>query len=120
MTTRQLVTSWYARWDEGDYKALPLSDDFQHTSPYGTIEGRKTYLDLVRANKDKFLGNEITILDELYESDRGCTRYSLVNPAFSMDVTEWFYIEDDRIRAILAYYNIEGEISESRKLQNPE
>ncbi len=117
-STYELVHEWFEKWDEGDFLNLPLTDDFRHTSPYGTIEGKRNYFDLVIPNKDKFLGNEIRLHDELYEGNRGCVRYTITNPAFTMEVSEWLYIKDGQISEIIAYYNIEGEISESRKLKN--
>lgn len=116
--TEQLIKEWFEKWDAGDFLNLPLATGFRHTSPYGTIKGRTEYLKLVEPNKDKFLGNRIEMHDELYGESRGCVRYTITNPAFSMEVSEWIYTQDGLITEIFAYYNIEGEISESRKLKN--
>lgn len=116
--TQELVKEWFEKWDAGDFMNLPLASDFTHHSPYGTINGRDPYLELVESNKDKFLGNEINIHDELYEEKRGCVRYTIINKDFEMVVSEWLYTENGFITEIYAYYNIEGEISDSRKLKN--
>ncbi len=120
MTTKELVLDWFAKWDSGDFKNLPLSDDFQHTSPYGTINGKAKYLGIAEANLQLFLGNEIQIHDQLFEDKKAAVRYTLQNKnkAFTMEVSEWFYISDGLIKEIVAYYNIDGEISEDRQLSS--
>lgn len=113
---KELVESWFDNWETGDFMNLPISEDFRHTSPYGVIEGKESYLDLVRANLDKFLGHQFVLHDQLYESDRACIRYTAIKDDFQLEVSEWHYQRDNKIQEIVAYYNIEGEISEERKL----
>lgn len=115
MDTKHLVEKWFAAWDRGDFLDLPITETFRHTSPFGTIEGKKAYLNLVRANQDKFLGYRFDRHDALYESDRACVRYTGSQGDFSLDVSEWYYIADGLINAVVAYYHI-GEIREDRKL----
>jgi hypothetical protein len=66
MELKDLVKNWFAVWEEGDYKSIPVAENFKHTSHYGTIDGKEPYLRLVEANKDKFLGNRIKLHDEIY------------------------------------------------------
>lgn len=120
MDTQTLVQQWFSVWTDGDFENIPVAEDFSHTSPYGTVEGRATYLELVVANQDKFLGNVFEIHDEIYAEDRAAVRYTLTNDQFSMDVSEWFYVEAGKIKSIVAYYNIPGEISATRKLNAPD
>ncbi len=120
MTAKQLAHAWFEKWRQGDYQHLPITDDFIHTSPYGTIHGREAYLALVEANKDKFLGHEFQSHDLLSADDRACIRYTAVQGDFRLEVTEWHYVSQGKIREIVAYYNIPGEISEERKLADLE
>lgn len=122
MDLKKLVHTWFSKWESGDFEHIPITDDFKHTSPYGTIDGKKAYMDLVNANRDKFLGHRFELHDELYEQDRACVRYTTRNGDFKLDVSEWYFLSDDKtlIKEIVAYYNIEGEISEERKLSNLE
>ncbi len=53
MEIRELVQVWFDKWKTGDYLNIPVSDNFKHTSPYGTIDGKEAYLKIVEANKDK-------------------------------------------------------------------
>ena len=69
MNLKELVKKWFEKWEEGDFHELPISKNFKHTSPFGTINGKKEYLDVVEANKDKFLGYRFEIHDEIYDED---------------------------------------------------
>ena len=118
MEMKELVKLWFSKWDQGDFHHLPITENFRHTSPFGTIDGKQAYLDLVQANKDKFLGYTFQIHDALYEKDKACVRYTArQGKDFKLDVSEWYYRENDLIREIIAYYHI-GEIKEERKIEN--
>lgn len=117
MNIDELSRMWFRLWTEGDYRNLPIAEDFRHTSPYGTINGKKAYMDLVEVNKDKFLGNTFEFHDMMFGEDRACVRYTVHQKDFSLDVSEWLYEEGGKLRQIVSYYNIEGEISTERELE---
>lgn len=119
MNAEILVRKWFVCWEKGDFEQLPITNNFIHTSPYGTIEGKSTYLEIVKANRDKFLGHRFTLHDAFYGADKACVRYSAIKEEFRLEVSEWHYIQNGMIHKIIAYYNIEGEISEERKLDIP-
>ncbi len=119
MEIKDLVKKWFTVWETGNFQEIPVTDDFKHTSPYGTIPSKKEYLKLVEANRDKFLGNRILVHDEIYGPDKACVRYTVSKDDFTMEVSEWLYRKNGLIQVIIAYYNIEGEISEERKLSEP-
>ncbi|NAS14073.1 nuclear transport factor 2 family protein [Poritiphilus flavus] len=119
MNSEELTKMWFDKWESGDFLNLPISNNFRHTSPYGTIEGKEAYISLVDANKDKFLGHRFEIRDAIYRSDSSCVRYTAIQGDFRLEVSEWHYCKDRMIDEIVAYYNIEGEISEERKLTTP-
>ena len=109
---------WFEKWAVGDIDNLPITNDFIHTSPYGTITGKQAYLELVNANQDKFLNHRFEIHETISEKHKTCVRYTAIQEEFRLEVTEWHYIRDNHIHKIIAYYNIAGEISEDRKLKN--
>ena len=116
MTSQTLVHTWFSLWETGEFENLPLSESFKHTSPYGIINGREAYMQLVLANRDQFLGNKFLLREEMYDHQKACIRYTMVSEKFSMEVSEWFYIKNNLIDEVISYYNIEGEISEDRQL----
>ena len=119
MGLETLVKKWFAQWEAGDFLHLPVTENFRHTSPFGTINGKKEYLSLVEANKDKFLGYRFAIHDAMYGADKACVRYTATQGDFTLDVSEWYYAKEDLIEHIVAYYHI-GEIRKDRQLTNPQ
>lgn len=115
----KLIHQWFSKWREGDFYNLPISENFKHTSPFGTIDGKEAYLKLVETNRDKFLGYEFLIHDEIYGDDKACVRYTAIQGDFKLDVSEWYYIRNSLIEEIIAHYHI-GEIKEDRKLSESE
>ncbi|MEP1782359.1 nuclear transport factor 2 family protein [Reichenbachiella sp.] len=120
MEAEHLVKTWFEKWDEGDFLHLPIADNFKHTSPFGTIDGKHAYLNLVQENMDKFLGYTFEIHDGIYKARQACVRYTAKQgEGFALDVSEWYYIRNNLIEEIVAYYHI-GEIRQARQLSNPE
>ncbi|MGW9686471.1 nuclear transport factor 2 family protein [Flagellimonas sp. 2504JD1-5] len=118
MEINKLIQQWFAQWEKGDFLNLPITDNFKHTSPFGTINGKETYIKLVQENRDKFLGYKFEIHDAIYASSKACVRYSAKQGNdFNLDVSEWYYIKDGLIEEIFAYYHI-GEINIERKIED--
>lgn len=117
MDSESIINNWFQKWETGDFMNLPVTESFKHTSPFGTINGKKAYLDLVKKNLNKFLGYHFDIHDALYGDDHACVRYTGVQEDFSLDVSEWYYFKDGLIDEIIAYYHI-GEIQENRKIDD--
>ena len=109
MESISLVKEWFDKWEKGDFLRLPISENFRHTSPFVTIYEKKQYLNLVEENKDKFIGYRFEIRDEIYNENKTCVRYIAIQGDFTLDVSEWYYFENNLIEEIVAYYHI-GEI----------
>lgn len=45
------VKNWFDKWEKGDFHHLPITDDFTHTNPFGTIKGKEEYIKIVEANE---------------------------------------------------------------------
>ena len=115
MEIKNLIKIWFKKWEDGAFLDLPIAENFRHTSPFGTINGKREYLSLVEKNKDKFFGYKFNLLDEIYFENKACVRYTAIQGDFNLDVSEWYYIKNDLIEEIVAYYHI-GEIRDERKL----
>ena len=117
MDMKNLVEQWFDKWNKGEFYNLPIAENFKHTSPFGTIEGKKAYTELVEKNKDKFLGYVFEIHDAIYEDEKACVRYTAKQGSdFKLDVSEWYYVKNNLIEEIIGYYHI-GEIQEERQLE---
>lgn len=110
--TRRLptpVAEWFACWNSGTVEDLPITDDFRHTSPFGTIETKARYMDIVNKNRESFLGNQLTVLKQIVDGNHVCVQFRQTredDPAFEMTVCEWYLLEGDRIKEIESFYNI--------------
>lgn len=111
MASEDLVRAWFENWEDGDFRAIPVTDDFEHISPFGTISGRQEYLDVVEANQDQFLGFRFDIHDEIYDDGKACVRYTARKGEFSLDASEWFFGDKTGIQRIISYYNVGGDVS---------
>lgn len=118
MSIEILVNDWFRKWESGDFRNLPVDENFRHTSPFGTIEGKDAYLNLVEANQDKFLGYKFDIHDRIFNGDSACVRYTAKQEDFVLDASEWYYAKNGLIEEIIAYYHI-GEIRQERILDSP-
>jgi hypothetical protein len=116
MTINQLVKKWFEVWESGNFHEIPVTEDFKHTSPFGTIEGKAAYLKIVESNRDKFLGYRFDIHDEIFDADKACIRYTAIQGTFTLDVSEWHFLGDKGIKEIVAYYHIGEEIRPDRQL----
>lgn len=97
-----IANAWFAAFRERRIESAPLAGDFVHTSPFGAIEGRSAYLDLVRANQEAFYGPTIEIVDVVEQPTVAVVRYLVDgNPA-----TDWIYSDDGEITAIYSYYHV--------------
>lgn len=115
MNAETITRDWFEKWKTGDFLHLPITDDFTHTSPFGTIASKQEYLKLVNDNKDKFLGYEFIIHDVIYNEYQSCIRYTAVQGDFKLEVSEWHYYKEHLIQQVIAHYHI-GEIREDRQL----
>ncbi len=103
------VAQWFACWNSGNIENLPITDDFRHTSPFGTIETKARYMDIVRKNRDTFLGNQLEVLKQIVDGNHVCVQFRQTREddrKFDMPVCEWYRLEGDRIKEIESFYNI--------------
>lgn len=103
-----VVQQWLNCWETGDIEALPITDDFKHTSPFGTIESKKRYMEIVEKNKKDFLGNTLKILKQIKEGDNVCVQFEQknINTGLEMTVCEWYGLKGNLIQEIRSFYNI--------------
>lgn len=103
-----VVKKWFSVWETGNIEALPVTEDFKHTSPFGTIEPKKRYLEIVGKNKAEFLGNTFNIVAHIQEGNNVCIQFEQknANTGLEMTVCEWYVLEGDLIKEINSFYNV--------------
>ena len=103
-----VVAKWISCWQTGTVEELPISEDFSHTSPFGTIAPKDKYMDIVYKNKDDFIGNKLKVTRQIQEGNNVCVQFEQSNKktGLEMSVCEWYVIEGDLIKEIRSFYNI--------------
>ncbi len=103
-----VVEKWFACWESGRIYELPIADNFRHTSPFGTIETKARYLEIVEKNRKDFLGNKLTIIKQIKEGNNVCVQFEQmnINTGLEMIVCEWYVLDGDQIKEIRSFYNI--------------
>ena len=111
-----IVNQWFRVWEIGNSIDLPLHESFKHHSPYGVVDGKQTYLDIISESEHLFLGNRLTVHDEIFGDTSACVRYTMESAVATMEVSEWFYFQDGLIKEIIAYYDKSDELLGGRGL----
>lgn len=103
-----VVKKWFRCWEKGNIEELPIADDFSHTSPFGTIKPKAKYLEIVGKNRKDFLGNTLTVTQQIKEGSQVCVQFEQKNKntGLEMTVCEWYVLEGDLIKEIRSFYNI--------------
>lgn len=100
----QMSRQWILIWNDGDPEELPLADDFQHTSPYGHLEGRRLYLDTV-VPMAKQNAATLTVEDVLVSGTQSVVRYTVANPSGdTMRACDWLTFRNGQLVRVRSYY----------------
>jgi hypothetical protein len=102
--SRSLADIWFDPFREKDVAKLEaaLADDFTHTSPFGAIDGKAAYVDLVRRNEKMFFANPIEVVDVIDLGDRCAVRYVVG----AMAACDCIYGADGKVSRVFSYYHV--------------
>ena len=103
-----VVDKWLSCWQTGELHDLPILDSFRHTSPFGTIETKQRYLEIVEKNRSDFLGNTLTVFDQIVQGNKVCVQFEQknANTGLEMVVCEWYTLHANQIKEIRSFYNV--------------
>lgn len=97
-----LAEAWFGAFRDRNIAGAPLANDFTHLSPFGVVEGRAAYVDLIAANEDAFYNATIEIVDVVERPGAAAVRYLVEgSPA-----TDWIYERDGEIVSVYSYYHV--------------
>lgn len=100
----RLARAWIQGWIDGKPDDIPLADDFVHSSPFGTVRGRETYLEWVKPMAEKSVAG-ITIRDVIGAEGRAAITFDLETPAGIVPSCDWVFVADGTIREVNSYYD---------------
>ena len=100
----ELALAWIDLWNKGEPDQIPLTEDFVHTSPYGRVEGRKTYLEWVKPLARQNV-TSLNVLRTIGGSDQAVVHFEMHTPAGTIQVCDWITVEGDQIAEIHSFYD---------------
>ena len=103
----QLARTWIDCWNEGRPDDIPLAENFVHTSPFGRVEGRATYLDWVKPLAAKNV-TTLRISKTLGSGDEAVIQFEMDTPGGPVPVVDWVTIDGDEIVSIHSFYDASG------------
>lgn len=104
-----LARGWIEAWQRMDLDWLRanLTDDFVHTSPFGRLEGREHYLEVVVPAARKSV-LELVIREVMAEDGRAAIWFENRTAEGAVDSCDWVFVEGDGIREIRSFYDTAG------------
>ena len=99
-----LARVWIERWNEGAPDLIPLAENFTHTSPFGRVEGRKTYLDWVKPLAAQNV-THLKILRTVSSANEAAVHFEMQTPKGLVQVCDWVVVEDRQITEIHSFYD---------------
>ncbi len=99
-----LARVWIERWNERAPDLIPLAENFTHTSPFGRVEGRQTYLDWVKPLAERNV-TQLRILRTLSSSNEAVIHFEMETPKGPIQVCDWVVVRDGQITEIHSFYD---------------
>jgi ketosteroid isomerase-like protein len=114
-----LARGWIEAWIRMDIDWLRrrLTPDFVHVSPFGRLEGREAYLDVVEPLARKSV-QELRVKGVIGRSDQAAVHFENRTPEGVVDSCDWLFVEDGRIKKVRSFYDtsrIRKVLSESEQ-----
>ena len=102
----ELAVGWIEAWIRMDMEWLKerLAPDFVHTSPFGRLEGRDSYLETVEPMARKSV-QELKIKDVIASGNRAAVWFENRTPGGVIPSCDWVRIEDGLIKEIQSFYD---------------
>jgi hypothetical protein len=102
-----LARTWIECWNQGTPDLIPLAEHFTHTSPYGRVEGRRTYLDWVKPLAKQNV-THLNILRTLSNANEAVIHFEMQTPNGLIQVCDWVVVESGEIKEIHSFYDATG------------
>ncbi len=102
----ELAAGWIEAWIRMDMEWLKerLAPDFVHTSPFGRLEGRDSYLETVEPMARKSV-QDLEIRDVIASGNQAAVWFENRTPAGVIPSCDWVRVEDGLIKEIQSFYD---------------
>lgn len=102
----ELAAGWIEAWMRMDLEWLKerLAPDFVHTSPFGRLKGRDTYLETVAPMARKSV-QKLTIKNLISSGNQAAVWFENQTPRGTIPSCDWILVEDGLIKEIQSFYD---------------
>lgn len=102
----ELARGWIEAWARMDMDWLRqrLAPDFVHTSPFGKLEGRESYLEVVEPMARKSV-MELAVREVIATGDQAAVWFQNRTPGGVVETCDWVRVEAGRIKDIRSFYD---------------
>lgn len=107
VNTAELARTWIECWNAGTPDDIPLAADFVHTSPFGRVSGRETYLEWVKPLAAQNV-TDLRILRVLSDGDEAAIHFEMSTPSGPVQVCDWVRAHNGEIQEIHSFYDATG------------
>ena len=104
---KTLARVWIECWNRGEPDSIPLAEGFTHTSPFGRVSGRQTYLDWVKPLAAKNV-TELKIHRVMGNDREAVIHFEMETPGGLVQVCDWVVVVDGEIAEIHSFYDATG------------
>jgi hypothetical protein len=99
-----LAKTWIEYWNQSKPDEIPLDENFTHTSPYGTITGRETYLNWVKPLAALNV-TQLNILRIIADDNQAVVHFQMNTPIKPIQACDWITTKDGKITEIHSFYD---------------
>ena len=102
--SQQLARTWIECWAEGRPEDIPLAEGFVHVSPFGRLEGRSHYLEVVKPMAEQSV-TSLRILRTLGQPGEAVVLYDMDTAGRTIPACDWVFVRDGKIVEIRSFYD---------------
>lgn len=99
-----LARRWIEVWGRDDPRTLPLAETFVHVSPFGRLEGRSRYLEVVMPMAQQNVAS-LRITSVISEGNQACIAFTMDTPRGPIPCCDWVTVADGEILSVHSYYD---------------
>lgn len=100
----ELARLWIDCWNRNAPDDIPLAEDFVHTSPFGRVAGRETYLEWVKPLAAQNV-TELRIQRVISDGNQAAIHFDMKTARGWVPVCDWVEVADGAITAIHSFYD---------------
>lgn len=104
MDPTELARAWIEAWNAGAPEGIPMTEGFTHTSPFGRIAGRETYLEWMQPMTGEG-AVPLRIHRIIGDGRDAVVHYEIQHSSGPVQACDWLVTDGDQISEIHSFYD---------------